>query len=348
MKKIISMFYLSLNLTFLQAGIPITKTDYHSPTEMLIARESWDIIEQDLVKEQKIPSDLFPFFDSIAAEEDWGHIGYHGANHGFRFYQDVIKFSIEEILAIPIRNDFQFLRWPGDSDLNLNSVTEFVKYWEKKDTVDNRDSKRAKQLLSMNYGLYSNFDVRGSCSVALFANDKSSSDVDYVEELIPFYKKLGISKTESKNYLIKLLEIFNNNLTEKSGILLQISENSHLSHPKKEAYNFADKHCYPAKRGGVPYDDNLVSVHYKTAMTNNYINKMANISDQFRLVINNQYTLNPNSHLKIKRWDRQDPKKIKAYEAAMRKTIRTFKYDSKKMVEYHDLLQKNWKAPVKK
>lgn len=346
MKKFILATQLFLNLTLLHAGIPTTKTTYHSPTQMLVARESWDKIEHALIK-QKIPTDLFPFFESIAAEENWGHIGYHGANHGFRFYQDVIKFSIEEILAMPIKKDFQFLRWPGDSDLNLNSVTEFVKYWERKDIVDNRSAKRAKQLLSMNYGIYSNFGTSGSCSVALFARDKSASNIDYVEELVPFYRKLGISKSECRNYLDQLLEIFNKHLTDTGGILLQISESSHLSHPTKEAYNFADKHCYPAIRGGIPYDNNLVSVHYKTAMTENYINKMAQISDQFRLVINNQHTLNPNSHLKIKRWDLQDPKKVKAYETAMRNAIRTFKYDSAKMVQYHDLLKKNWQQ-VKK
>ncbi len=328
----------------MQAGIP-TKTEYYGPSEMLLVRESREQIESVLITKRKIPSELFPFFETIATEEDWGHIGYHGACHGFRFYQDVIKFTIQEILGQEIRDDFQFLRIPGDSVLNLNSVNEFVTYWEKKDIVDNRDKIRAKQLLSMNYGLYSNFEVDGSCTIGLFANDKSKSNINYVDELIPFYEKIGISN--GKSNLKNLQEIFNKYLTEKCGILLQISEDSHLSHKSKEAYNFADKQCYPAIRGGARYDNKLISIHYKIAMTDEYINKMANISDQLRLILNNQYTLNPNSHLKIKRWDLQDPKKVLQYEKAMRSAIRNLKFDKEKMVSYHTLLQKNWK-PVKK
>lgn len=345
MKKFIPIVYFFLSLTFIHAGIPTKTTDYYGPTEMLITRESWEIIEPILITKRKIPSELFPLFNAIAAEENWGHIGYHGANHGFRFYQDVIKFTIEEILHIPIRNDFQFLRWPGDKDLNLNSVTEFVTYWEKKDAVDNRDKIRSKQLLSMNYGVYSNFDTGGSCSVSLFANDKSSTKIDYVEELIPFYEKIGISK--SKESLKKLEEIFNNHLTEESGVLLQISEDSHLTHPKKEAYTYTDKQCYPSIRGGIPYDDKLVSAHYKTAMTEDYVNKVKNISDQLRLIINNQHTLNPYSHLKIKRWDLQNPSKIAKYENAMRAAIRNLKYDKNKWMKYNDYLPKTWKHVTK-
>jgi hypothetical protein len=345
MKKFIFIAYIFLNMNFLQAGIPTKKAEYYGPTEMLIARESWEQIEPILTRKRKILKDLFPFFDSIAAEEDWGHMGYHGANHGFRFYQDIIKFTIEEVIHIPIEDNFQFLRWPGDPDLNLNSVTEFVRYWEKKDAVDNRDKIRAKQLLSMNYGIYSNFDTAGSCTVGLFAHDKSSIEINYVEELIPFYEKIGITK--SKESLTKLQSIFNTYLTEKSGILLQISEDSHLSHPKNEAYNFADNQCYPALRGGYLFDDKLVSAHYKAAMTEDYINKEKNISHQLRLVLNNQHTLNPYSHLKIKRWDRQNPNNLAAYEKAMRTAIRNLKYDKNKWLKYNDYLLKTWKQ-VKK
>lgn len=344
MKKFIYALYLCLNLTCLRAGIPTETALYFGATEMLIARESWEIIEPILLSERKIPRNLFPLLESIAAGEDWGHIGYHGAKHGFRFYQDVIKFTFEEILHIPIRDDFHFLRWPGDNDLNLNSVTDFVNFWRKKgvDNIDNRAKVRGKQLLSMNYGIYSNFDLGGSCSIGLFAHDKSSFDIDYVAELIPFYEMIGIG--QSKEKLKNLFDIFNAHLNVKSGILLQISEDSHLTHPKKEAYEFADNHCYPAIRGGAFYDDHLVSFHYQTSMTEEYINKSTNISDQFRLLINNQHTLNPYSHLIIKRWDQQNPDKVAMYENMMRAAIRNFQYDKKIWVKYKDyLLKKTWK-----
>lgn len=333
MKKFFKCVFLSLNLS-LQAGIPTTG-DYFGPTEMLIARETWNKIEIALIH-LKVPIELVPLFNSIALEENWGHIGYHGSTHGFRFYQDVIKFTIEEVLAIPIRQDFHFLRIPGDADLNLNSVDEFADYWGK--NVDNRDSLRAKQLLSLNYGIYSNFTKTGSCSACLFAKDRSSSDVNYVKQLAPFYKRMGIKESKLK----ELYSIYNKWMSIDSGILLQLSENSHLSNSSHEAYDFADKLCYPAIKGGYRYDQNLISVHFQKAMTEDYVNQNTDISDQIRLLINNRYTLNPYSHLIVKRWGLEDEKTITSYEQEMRKFIRTLKYDSKKVQQYHKALLAQW------
>ncbi len=337
MKNFLSIIFLIINFTLLQAGIPMSKVEYCGPTEMLVARESREKIETFLLK-QEVPNDLWSFLDSIAAEESWGHIGYHAANHNFRFYQDVIKLTIEEILAIPIRDDFQFLRIPGDPDLNLKSIGKFIDYWGD-DQIDNRDEIRTKQLLSMNYSIYSNFEQRGCCSASLFARDTSVIQVDYTKVLEPFYEDLGINIKK----LQKLLEIYQEWLGDSGGLILQISEDSHLNDFNQEAYNFADKLCYPCIRGGFRYDDNLISVHLLTAMSVDYVNKAVNISDQLRLLLNTRHTLNPYSNLKIKRWDLQDPKKIEAYETIMRKAIRNFKFDRKKVTNYQQLLMRKWK-----
>ncbi|MBA3284403.1 MAG: hypothetical protein H0U27_05005 [Nitrosopumilus sp.] len=329
MKKILTYIFLSLNLT-LQAGIPVTKT-YFGPTESLIARESWEEIKSSLVA-LRVPTQMIPLFNKIAESEDWGHIGYHGSTQGFRFFQDVIKFSIEEILAIKIKKDFHFLRIPGDSDLNLNSMNDFVKYWGE-DNVNNRDSVRAKQLLSLNFGIFSNFNTTNSCSACLFAKDKSVTSIDYVKELIPFYKKIGIKDNEAA--LKKLHKIFTKCMKSERGILLQFSENSHLSSLTNEAYNFSDKLCYPAVKGGYRYDEKLISAHFQKAMSEAYINHAANISDQIRLLINTRYTLNPFSHFTIKRWDGEDATTVASYEKEMRQCIRSLTYDSGKMVNYH-------------
>jgi hypothetical protein len=337
MKNFVTLLILIFNLNLLQAGIPTSTVEYYGPTEMLLARESKEKIQSFLLK-QKVSNDLMPFLDSISAEETWGHIGYHGANHNFRFYQDVIKFTIEEILAIPIREDFHFLRVPGDPDLNLHSINKFMDFWGE-GQIDNRDEMRTKQLLSLNYSIYSNFEIPGCCSASLFARDASALHVDYVKELEPFYDNLGINTKK----LQRLKALFEERLTDSSGILLQISEGSHLHHSNQEAYNFADKQCYPSIRGGYRYDNNLISVHYQIAMTFDYVNKSANISDQLRLLLNTRHTLNPYSDLKIKRWDLQDPKKIQAYENLMRDMIRNFKFDRKKVANYRQLLMRKWK-----
>jgi len=337
MNKFGIIFFFICNLALLQAGIPTSTVEYYGPTEMLLARETREKIESFLLK-QKVSNELLSFLDSIAAEETWGHIGYHGANNRFRFYQDVIKFTVEEILNIPIRDDFHFLRIPGDSDLNLNSIDKFIRFWGE-EQIDNRDELRTKQLLSVNYSIYSNFEIRGCCSASLFARDASATEVDYVKELEPFYNNLGIKPQK----LLKLLIVYKEWLSDTGGILLQISEDSHLNDSNQEAYNFADQQCYPAVRGGYRYDNNLISVHFRTVMSDDYINKAVNISDQLRLLLNTRRTLNPYSNLKIKRWELQDPKKIQAYEATMRKMIRGFKFDRKKVVKYRQLLMQKWK-----
>ncbi|HEY4832850.1 MAG TPA: hypothetical protein VIH61_09865, partial [Waddliaceae bacterium] len=274
------------------AGIPITG-DFNRPTERLIKRESWERVKRKL-QEMKVPSDLFPFFDSIAEIEDWGHIGYHGANQGYRVYQDVIRFTVEEILEIRIRKNFHFLRVPGDADLNLNSMEEFVKYWSK---IDNKNDTRSKQLLSLNFGIYSNFDERGSCSLYLFVKDKSKTSIDYPKQLAHFFNELGIPVEELQH----LFAIGRRWLDEEGGIMLQLSEFSHVCDPNNEAYNFADTHGYPAKKGGHRYGTYPLSNHFERMETDLYLERKLDIAPQLRLLINNRYTLNPYSYLVVRR-----------------------------------------------
>lgn len=336
MKKTFALIYVLISTT-LYAGIPVSG-DYLGPSQTLIQREGIDKIKKTLITKQKIPQSLFPLFESIMKTEDWGHIGYHGANHGFRFYQDVIKITIEEIVKIPVKKDFQFLRIPGDVDLNLNTVDEFVDYWGV-ENVDNRNDMRSKQLLSLNYGLYSNYKISGSCSISWFSKDKSASQFDYAKELHPLYRKLGIDTNELK----KLSAIANKWLGNgNGGVLIQLSEDRNLIEDTGEAYNYADILAYPAKRGGYRVGDKLISIHYETAMSTNYIKKKSIISDQLRLLMNNKYTLNPFSSLIVKRWDLNDKSKMKSYENELRKKIKSLKYDKNKASKFKNELLKQW------
>ncbi len=326
---------LLLGGSMLNAGIPI-EGEYHGPTQQFIARETWGVIEEALLEENIAP-ELFSFFEVIAAEEGWGHIGYHGANHEYRIYQDVIRITIEEIVGIPIRENFHFLRVPGDDDLELNSIHEFFSYWGE-NNVDNRDELRAKQLLSLNFSLYANYTQPGSCSVCLFNNDRSCTVFNYAKMLTPFYKKLGIS-TKKLNEIFK---IGNRWLKEKTGTLMQISENSHVANTLSEAYNFADGQCYPALRGGFLYDSNSISSHYQMVMEDSYVNKKSEIAPQARLLINNRHTLNPYSYLSIKRWEFRDEETIAFYEKELRDYIRQLKYDKKKVGKYRAAMLRKW------
>ncbi len=332
-KKFLIIFLLLISIG-LNGGIP-TNVDYHGPTEQLIKRESWARIQKKLGK-LKIPGELFPFFNSIAALEEWGHIGYHGSNQKFRIYQDIIRFTVEEILGIPVREDFHFMRIPGDADLNLRDREEFVTYWGSK--VDNRHEVRAKQLLSLNFGIYSNFNVKGSCSVNFFVHDFSINKKDYVKLLAPFYKKLGISPSA----LNRLYGIAKKWLDNDEGILLQISENSHLTHPNQEAFNFADQVCYPSRLGGILCENGNISNHYERICTDKYVNHEVDVAPQLRMILSNQLSLNPFSHLIVRRWDLYDQTTVSNYEAEMRDCIRHLYYDNVSVQDYRDNLLKIW------
>jgi hypothetical protein len=331
MKKIILFIALFFH-AFLVAGTPIIHK-FKGPTEQLIKRETWGVIEHNLTQ-MSIPKKHFPYFNKISNEENWGHIGYHGANQGFRVYQDIIRLIVEEILSIPIPENYHFLRMPGDPDLNLNSIEEFKEFWG---ALDNRDTTRAKQLLSLNYGIYSNYDNRGSCSLNLFVKDKDR-DINFHDQLVPLFERLGIPL----NAIDELLDIASRQLDGDGGILLQLIDNSHVVDRKREAYNFADEQCYPSKRGGFRYDPAHLSDHIERIMSDLYVKHKLDASPQLRLLINNRYTLNPFSHLEIKRWDFYDAKTIADYEHEMRESIKNLPYDSTKAMEYRKLLLEIW------
>jgi hypothetical protein len=331
MKKFILTLIVFFQAT-LFAGTPIVN-QFKSPTEQLIKRETWRVIEKNLIQ-MKIPKKHFSYFNTISKEEDWGHIGYHGANQSFRIYQDIIRYIVEEILYIPIPENFHFFRIPGDPDLNLNSITEFKAYWG---VFDNRNSLRAKQLLSLNYGIYSNYNESGSCSLNIFVNNKDR-EIDYHAQLEPLFKKLDIP-LEAIDGLMKIAA---KRLKGARGILLQLVDRSHMGDQKGEAYNFADKHCYPSKKGGFLYDDAHLSNHIERIMSDLYVKHQLNVSPQLRLLINNRYTLNPSCYLEIKRWDFYDAKTVEAYEKNMREYVKNLPYNASKALNYREQLLETW------
>lgn len=333
MKKLILSFVFLSSTLF--SGIPVDEC-YRSPTCQLLAREGRDRIEEALL-EMGIPSELIPFFDEISLEEDWGHIGYHGTNQGYRIFQDVIRLVVEEVLDIPVRDDFHFLRIPGDSDFELNSMYEFVSYWGEY-KVDNKSETRAKQLVSLNFSVYSNFNEPGSCSLNLFVQDMSKNWIDYRTQLIALFHQLGVSAS----CIDAFLEIGNRWLDDEGGILLQISENSHIDNPYGEAYNFADIQCYPAKRGGHRCGIDLISNQYKTQMSDLYVEGNVEIAPQLRLLINTKHTLNPYSHLRIRRFDLYDAGTICAYEKEMREYAASMSYNENKVKKFRAGLMKKW------
>lgn len=325
--------YITIQSSTLLASYPTT-ADFKKPTDQLIMRDSWNKIEKHLT-DMKIPATYYPLFNSIAESESWGHIGYHGANQDFRIYQDIIRHVVEQILSIPIRSDFHFLRIPGDTDLNLNSIKEFHDYWGK---LNNKGDAKAKQLLSFNLGIYANHDVKGSCSLHLFIHDKSKNDINYIRQLTPFFNSLGIDPEN----LRQLFDIAHQRLFLDGGVLIKMGENSHLTHPEHLAYIYSDELCYPAKRGGHVYGNSLFSNHIERMMTDLYLHHELDIAPQYRLLINNKAVLNPYGPFEFKRWDLYDSATVELYENEMKAAISSLKYDEEKVAAYRQYLLDLW------
>lgn len=319
----------------LEAGLPMT-APYVGPTESLIQRKSWKKIEKAL-KDLKAPAEQIAFFQEIAKQEDWGHLGYHGTNHSYRIYQDIIRMVVEEVMGLDVRSDFHFLRVPGDQDLNLFSVDEWTAFWGK-GHLNNRHPMRSKQLLSMNFSLYAHYTSTHNSSIYYFVNNRSSNDIEYTHFLEPFFEILGIDPSTVK----ALFAIGEKWLNDEQGTLLQISENSHLSDPRQEAYNFADQQAYPSKKRGYRYGSLPISSHYQRVMTKDYVRKKIDVAPQLRLLLNNRYSLNPYSDLVVRRWELASPLKIALYEAELRSAIQTLSSDPEKVASYREKLLKEW------
>jgi len=318
----------------IEAGLCV-QGKFLGPSEQLVKRDGWALIEKKLLF-AKLPKNTFLFFHSIAENESWGHIGYHAAAQDYRIYQDIIRLTIEELLHIPVREDFQFLRIPGDSDLFLENIQEFFDYWPF--NIDNKTELRRKQILSLNYGIFSNYDAIHSSSLLMFVQGRSHSSVDFQRLLVPFYGDLGFSP----EVLNQLYMIARKHLIKEEGILLRLFESPFLIDQSGEAYNFADRQCYPCKGRGFRWGENLISEQYACVLSENYVLKQVEISPQLRLLMNNTYTLNPFSDLCVQRFDFYDPATIALYEKEMRSYLQNIPVNQFKLDAYRKKILKLW------
>lgn len=243
-------------------------------------------------------------FKKAIEEEKYGFFGYHGGRKEFRIFQDMIRFGIEEILGIPIRPDFHFLRVPGDPQLNTRSAAEFLK----KHSYNINDDLHAigKELLSMNIALYENHTARYQSTVFFFVNNHNYAQHDYENKLATFFQRLGVDPV----YVHEAFEMARTKLAN-SGFLMQFFDTAD--------YQVVNEQSYLSHNTGKYYSSQPISeLILDTSRT---------AFPQFRLLMNNHYTLNPNSSLSMKRYSLNGPEVEKEYEDAMRAYFQTLPVD---------------------
>lgn len=331
-----SYFCLAVCMSSLLGAEPIAAipNNYVKPTEHFLGQISYEEMWKSL-DELKVSRSNETLFNEIIKIESPGFFGYHAASgQDFRIIQDIIRVSIEEILEIQLPKDFHFLRFPNDSDLDIDSVHDF---FGRHEVIDNNGPLKSKQLLSLNIPLYGGIaGTRGkSCTVAYFATSEyAPKDKIKLEPMMAhFFEDLGASQEEAEGAATSISER-KELLNLDQGILLQFFDKSHLSKGEDHYFELIDNFGYAAKaRGGSPMEETLPS-RYLLDETTSY--------PQLRLVLSNFSTLNPFDNLAIVRYDNQDPASVALWEDHLRLIIRNIVVDPVKRDQFKAKLITNW------
>lgn len=257
----------------------------------------------------------------LSAQEELGFFGYHGARREFLIFQDIIRNGLEEILDIPIRSDFHFMRIPGDPFLNVNSTKQFFAL-HPKGINDNLPRERL-QLLAMNLCLYSLYQEQWELSLHYFSKNTNVSRHDYEQVLIPFFIMLGVDPA----YISHAFTIGESWLSRQSGVLMQFFDHSN--------YEFLDQHAYLAIKKGARYYP-----HY--AISEMLMNLNQRKFPQFRLLLSNQFTLNPHCPLSIYRYTLTSDADFKSYQDELKRYFQSMPFDQSQKELYKAQLLSLW------
>lgn len=292
---------------------PKHEISYRSPTARYIEAYGWESISQGL---KNIGTNMIhrTTFDRISHREEIGFVGYHGSRQEFRIFQDLIRVILEEIVALPIREDFHFLRTPGHPAFSYKNLSE------------SGNAYYADRFLCMNYAIYGNHTNPFSSSYYYFAVNGSSQKVNYEKEIQWIFETLGIAPDTIHSLFALGLDW----IGHENGVLYQIFDMSHYD-PRQPYYALADAQCLSI--GSPSRFSQVVQGMHPTPFPN-----------QIRMLMNNQATLNPNSSLIIKRYDKYPEETIKAYMQELREAVRSLSFSIEKVAAYRSHLLQLWEG----
>lgn len=295
--------------------------DFQNPTEKFLEAHSMDDIKYNL-RLENVTLIYKDQFDKAATYEREGIIGYHGDSLECRIYQDVIRITLEEVVGLSIPKDFHFLDIPCFEEERISALGEVPQFFQPE---KNNGSKVQQQLFAVNMALYANHNQLGHSAVKNFTINTPTTDPELLNERLKmFFYKLGMDP-------LLVDEIFatgKSMLKDDRGILLQLFDNS------EQPYDFANRNCYPAYPNGYPFANRKISeYHYEEASSS---------PAEIKMLLTSKETLNPNSPLMIKRYDKTQPSIVKNYESAVRDLIKNCEFDSSLVASYQDDLALAW------
>lgn len=312
--------FLLLSCIFFRAASDANGTEFESPSKHQIMVITQDVIKYNL-RGKGVGLDYKELFEKAIAEEKIGFMGYHGDGIDFLIYQDIIRITVEEILGIPIRKDFQFVSVPIQTNASLHSLEELSLLF-KKDTFQ---SQIEKNTFPLNFTMYSNHNLSGQNSVINFTKNLSDTAIRNRNELKQLFEQLGMDPLLVET----LYNISYTHLDNKAGVLLQFFDSS-LS-----PYAFANREGYASYPNGFIAENRQVSEYFFDNITWEF-------PQELRLILNLHGVLNPNSPIIIKRYTKIQPSKLKACEKDLRTLIQACSFDSIKRDELRESLLQAW------
>ncbi|MDF2549113.1 MAG: hypothetical protein K0S07_180 [Chlamydiales bacterium] len=262
-----------------------------------------------------------PIFDKAMAAEENGFCGYYSAGIDFRVYQDLIRIVFEEILLCPIPKDFHFLAVPFYPKREMQELDQLAKEYSQK---TRKFTPTHKQLLPFHLSLYANHKTLGFCPAKNFALGTNSQSFD---DLYWLFDTLGLSRASIDEAFKMAKEVFGS----EQRVLLQLFDLSETW--GREPFSLIDSYAYPSWPNGCPAKNQALS---------DFIAQLAPLPSQFFLLLNDKAILNPKAPLKVLRYTKIQPTKLKEYEQKLRDLILSQPIDPKNIENYLLQMNKNW------
>lgn len=303
-------------------GSPI----FQSATNRFLSRVPINIVLGEM-HANNIATDDTPFFLDLAAKETKNFVGYHGGCSEYRIFQDLIKCIVTDVLDIEVRNDFHFLRVPGEGVLSYNKAQDFLASFQANNTKlhDTIPDVRY-HVLSLNISLFQSYNAPWDFTPRYYVENKSWTKPDFWNILLDFAEKVGFQRSDFQMVIDEAQKV----LPRDRGMLIQFFDGSTKTHA------FTDKHFYPSYSGGKSYGSEKPSYY----LFSQYITEFP----QFRLVINDQDVLNPlKSPLIMRRYDKLSKQERNIYEQTLHDWIRSTPVNTVKAKKVRKALLNLWK-----
>jgi hypothetical protein len=275
------------------------------------------ILDEDYVQKslKQADSSVIENLINAAIEKEKEYIAknciifYHGQMREFLLMQDLLV-GLFRLIHKKTINNFVYLRTPDKDFDQFHTVQQFLAAHGYSNVWDVQDPDR-KVLLSVNAWLFGNSRELGWSSLYYFLASYNFYKFDFTELFTNVFRFFNISDyyEKYKDSLTHLNELLSTQEKQKTGLLLQICI------PK----TLVDTITYRSQDAGIPYyhqhDPFAMSPIDEITLFKDSNKVPSNLDEaQYRILLDKQLMLNPDSGIKIFRYCNYKTSPMKQYE----------------------------------